>query len=91
MANYIDLVLVKHQEDSEQYWLFQAPRWSHLAEGTEVLCDTKIGKTRGFVVASCTVEPDSAECEMMKLACGATELRKILGTIKFKELDYSDD
>ena len=91
MANYIELVLVKHQK-CPKYFLFQAPRWSHLEPGTEVTCETKHGIATGEVVKSCTVEPNSEEYEMIKLACEADdEIKKILGVIQVKELDYSDD
>lgn len=94
MSKYTDLVLVNGIGTKPQKaYLFQAPAFSHLKPGTEVLLDKDGNHYRGTIICSLTEENDSEATEAMRVACGANEgpLAKIIGYFRYHELDYTDD
>ena len=94
MSKYIDLVLVKHNENGKTF-LFQAPAFSHIEAGTELTVDTTIGKTSGNAIAdSITVEDGSDEMEFIAKAANAKlPLRKVLSQVHRIErtMEYDED
>ena len=92
MSNYIDAVLVKHPS-CDKLFLFQAPAFSYLNEGNNVICETKVSpEAEGEVVAIRTVEKNSAELQFIAKCSGATlPLNKIKAIVRVSELKYEDE
>lgn len=94
MSKYIDLVLVRHNEKGKLF-LFQAPAFSHIEAGTEVIVDTVLGKATGVVIfGSITVEDGSDEMNFVATAAGAkSPLRKVLSVVHRIErtMEYDED
>lgn len=92
MSNYVDLVLVKHDETGKKY-LFQAPGWSYLDEGTKVIVDTCVSDNEpAEVVASYTIDPSSEEFKFICEAAGATlPLKKVVAKVRLSVFKYDDE
>lgn len=89
--NYITLCVCQHK-DSDKLYLFKAPTFTEIKDGTKVIVDTNLGEQEAIVVSSCTVAKESKEFEtMMNLAGAYGELKKVVGYYKFIEYDYSND
>ena len=93
MSNYIDLVLVKLDNDYGT-WLFYAPWMSRLRKGDVVIADTgnDINEARtdkGEVVSVIEVKRDSEEYNFIMEATGAKQLRRVLG--RAVPYDYTDE
>jgi hypothetical protein len=86
---YKDYVLCK-VENSEKPYLFYAPRYTYLEQGDMVIVETKDGEKKAEVIQSITFEESSKEVDFIVRCTGATIIKKILKTIRFKELDYSE-
>ena len=87
---YVDLVLCKHSNDG-RFYLFQAPRFTHLHKGSLVIVDTVHGEKEAEVVNSISCEPDTEEFNFIVDMCKATlPLKRVLKEIAYRELDYSD-
>ena len=85
---YIDLVLCKQRNGQ---FLFYAPAWSHLEEGTDVELDTKYGVQRGEVLKSVTVEQGSKEFDFVIMATNATlPLKRVLAYYTKHEIVYKE-
>lgn len=85
---YVDLVLVKQENDRE--YLFAAPAFSHLKSGTRVLLDTTFGEKEGTVTKRATVEVGSDEYEVMKTLAGGGVFRQIKGVVMVHEFKWSE-
>ena len=88
---YIDLVLCKHSE-SGKLFLFEAPPFSYLAKGDEVIVETRHGETSATVRMSYTVEAESKAYDFIVEAAGATHpLKRVLKECQYKELIYKEE
>jgi len=96
MTNYVDLVLVIFTSDvndkrSKRY-LFEAPGFAHIQDGSKVICNVKDGTETGWVVSSYTVDKNSEEYNFMCECTSATlPLKRIKSKIREIELDYEDE
>jgi hypothetical protein len=87
---YKDYVLCK-VENSEKPYLFNAPRFSHLKKDDRVIVETQNGEKEATVLGSMTLGDDEEDViDFIVHATGATIIKKVLKTIRFKELDYSE-
>lgn len=93
MSNYIDLVLVKLDNDYGT-WLFYAPWMSRLRKGDIVIADTgnDINETRtekGEVVSVIEVKRGGEEYNFIMEAMRTKRLRRVLG--RAVPYDYKDE
>jgi hypothetical protein len=87
---YKDYVLCKLEESDKPY-LFYAPRWSHIKDGSDVIVETKDGEKPAKVMCSITLgDNEENAIEFITKATGATIIKKVLRVMSFKELDYSE-
>lgn len=84
----ISLVAVKHKDEHNRCFLFEAPRFCGLKVGETVLVDTQYGEDIGKVVAvEEYVQTNSEIYEFIIKAMGATEpLKRIVG--RYKKYEY---
>lgn len=88
---YIDLVLCKVEGETKAE-LFQAPRFSHLKAGDDVLVDTAYGEKHAKVINSMSVDPEYEEHRFILDATGATEpLKRVLSQIRYKAFTYEEE
>ena len=90
---YIDLVLCKNGKN-KQTFLFQAPGFSRLSTGDEVICDTVLGKQKMTVVEVMSISnaTEPRAYNMVLKAAGATEpLKKVISKIEYSEFKYEED
>jgi len=93
MSEYIDVVLVKHHETDYETYMFQAPRWSYLKEGDEVIVETCRGEQKATVVASYTVSPEYNEEEfnfILKASKAKLPLKKVLKKVEYETFSYPE-
>ena len=91
---YIDLVLVKHKPTDHETYLFQAPRWSGLKKGDEVVVETSRGEKHGVVIDCHTTSPeyDTNEFGFIITASKATlPLKKVLQKVEYKTFVYPEE
>lgn len=89
--SYITLCVCR-RKDSDKLYLFKAPTFKGIKDGTMAVVDTNLGEQEMVVLASCTVEKDSKEFEtIMTLAHEYGELKKVIGYYNFIKYDYSND
>lgn len=89
--DYIDLVVCKH-EGCDKAFLFIAPAFSYLSEGTRVIVATKYGEKEAIVQASASVRKDSTEFATITAAAGAYEpLQRVLYKVRRDALEYKED
>ena len=94
MAKYVDLVLARHDTESRcaTDYLFEAPSWTYLNAGDEIMVDTKNGIAHATVEAVCTVTKDSSEYWFIVKACKAyAPLRRVLSRVMYREFTYEDE
>lgn len=90
MNKYIDLVLCKHPLHDKKY-LFIAPPFSHLPNGSHVIVETKNGEQLAIVCQSITVEKPSSDFDFAIEATGAKlPLARVLKEIKYIDICYDD-
>jgi len=94
-----DVVLVKFRDEGIPY-LFEAPKYSHISAGTDVMVETVNEDGDGVVLAKAKVirstniniRYDKEELEMLIEACRATlPLRRVRSIITVNELEYDDE
>ena len=84
--SYMYLVLCKH-EGCEKPYLFEAP--TQVFPDTEVLVETRKGKSVAKVIGSQFVDRDSELCKMLiELAGAKLPLKRVLGKYTFTEFNY---
>lgn len=88
MANFVDLVLVKHQ-NSDKKLLFVAPKFSCLKENDIVVVDTKHGNSLAYVIDSYTIDINSEEFDFIKKSLDIQEFKRVL--FKCKKLDWEKE
>ena len=87
---YIDLVLCKHEGNSD-YYLFYAPSFSNLV-GLEVIVETKHGEAKAVVEDSLTIDPTDEKFKFILKLAGATKpLRKVVSKVKYYGFVYDDE
>lgn len=88
---YIDLVSCKHSKNGNVF-LFQAPAWSHLKKGDDVIVDTIRGEHPAFVVDAITVDIDSDTFNFIVDSMEATlPLKRVLKKFDYKTFEYEED
>lgn len=93
MSEYIDLVLVKHHETDYETYMFQAPRWSDLKKGDEVIVETCIGEQKAKVIDSYTISTDYNEEEfnfILTASKAKLPLKKVLKKVEYHEYSYPE-
>lgn len=89
---YIDYVLCAHPGCVNKY-IFQAPAWSGLKAGDEVIVETRRGKQPATVIDVYTGPFGDSEplTTFFARAMGVTlPLKKVLKKIEYTELQYDD-
>lgn len=92
-SQYIDLVLCKHH-NNDRYFLFQAPEFSGLQNGDQVIVETRKGEKEAIVIDKTTVNTtsDNDFIEFAMTVCNATHpLKKVLKKVVYIELKYGDE
>lgn len=87
MANYVDVVAVKF-DDEGQVYLYRAPKFSHLKPGTDVLTEDDVVCE---VVSTMTCEANGEDLEFVMAVAGITELPKLKAVFYRSDLEYGDD
>ena len=88
---YIDIVLCRHPYGSKTF-LFQAPAWSGLTQGDDVIVDTINGTQPAQVAHVYTVEQDSKIEDFVICASGAYKpLKRILKRVIYRDFDYPEE
>ena len=83
---FIDLVIVQFPVDKNKY-LFQAPAFTHLAQGDEVLVETT--RQIGTVLDSCTLTLDDDKYNFVCNALGVLKpLPKIKSIVTYKDIHW---
>lgn len=92
--NYCDLLICVYPDSREKRnFLFQTVWYSGINPDDEVIVETKYGKQRALVVQVLeAVAKDSPELEFIAKATNATlPLKKVLKTVKYKDIEYGED
>lgn len=91
---FIDLVIVSYPV-STRVDLFEAPAFTHLEQGDEVLVqevENYAGKRHGIVVDSVTVTKDDDKYNFILNAMHAEKpLQRVLSKIVYREIDWKED
>ena len=88
---YIDLALVEVVGYSGLF-LVEAPRFTYLKDGDQVIISDGENEKLCRVVMSITVDPESEEYKFIVTAMGAKEpLMKITKKIIYHDLEYRED
>ena len=89
---FIDLVIVTYPVSTRRD-LFEAPAFTHLEQGDEVLvqdCENN-GKRHGIVVDSVTVTKDDDKYNFILNAMRAEKpLQRVLSKIIYREIDWKE-
>ena len=90
--SYIDIVAVRYSDsETAKIFLFQAPAWTNLKPGDEVLCETSCGQSRGHVLAVDTMGDDSDEYNLVLTLNRGKQLPKIRAKIIYHTYEYADE
>ena len=91
MSDYICVVVVDKLSDTE-HKLYQAPAFSSIKPGDEVICETPEGERNGIVVDVEDVSKSNRFFEFVLNAMKATlPLPKIISIVSYKELEYESE
>lgn len=96
MDKYIDLVICDVERNgrlgkSQEIKVCQAPAWSGLERGDEVIIGREHEEARGVVKRLYTIENGGAELEFILVASGhVPPLYKILKKVLYKEFEYQE-
>lgn len=91
-GDYIDVVACKH-DGCDKIYLFAAPSWETLREGSEVIVDTASGNQKVKVVSTNTManDPNDSDTKFLMLVSGATwPLKRVLSRVETRDLDWLD-
>ena len=93
MAEYIDLVICKHEDDSYgRQMLCCAPAWAILESGDHVLVEGIDRAYEVIVVNKLTVDPTSDIYQFILDAANfKTPLKRLLKKIEYREFEYEED
>lgn len=87
---YIDLVLAESKQTKFKA-LFQAPAWSHLKKGDEIIVPQNEPPHTIEVLAVLTIDPESDQYKFIVGVSQATEpLLKVLAKIEYETLKYEE-
>ena len=89
---FIDLVVVSFPLDKRNY-LYEAPRWTGLEQGDDIVVQEKDGyKHEGIVIDSVTVTKDDDKYNFIVNAMGAEKpLARVVSKIEYRKLDWKED
>lgn len=92
MNNYVKYVVCKHTDNGKIY-LFNAPFYSNINSGDEVLVDTQFGEKRATVLETCDVCTGSDVEKTLLMLTGANKktIKRVIGKYNFIKFDYEDD
>lgn len=93
MAERFDVVLVKFPEGPKVY-AFEAPKYSGIKVGDEVIVDSLSKEKRGDVVGvrDFNMNYDDNEFEFMLTATGATTpLKRVIARLKREDMKYEEE
>jgi len=88
---FIDLVAVSFPLDKRNY-LYEAPRWTGLEQGDEVIVQDDDGRHSGIVLDSVTVTKDDDKYNFIVNAMGAEKpLARVIQKVTYHKLDWKED
>lgn len=91
MSDYIGVVVVDKLSVCERR-LYQAPAFSSIKPGDEVICETPEGERNGIVVDVEDISKTNHYLEFVLNAMQATlPLPKIISIVSYKELEYESE
>ena len=96
---FIDIVAVRFCVNNDpkdlltELHLFEAPAWSALKEGSEVMVnDFYLGERMAKVVKCYTINPSSEEFEfILAITNSGKKLGRVLGKIDYTEFKYEEE
>ena len=88
---YIDLVICKAYRESKPQ-IYQAPPWSGLKAGDEVIVESVKGESHAVVDRAINVDStDTRELDFIMTLGGEKKLKKILKKVEYKVYEYEED
>ena len=89
MVKFIDIALVQH-DDFDTY-TYEAPAFSGLKVGDEVITDGEFKYNTGKVKAVCTINPNSDEFGYILALEGTEKLRRIMAKVEYTDFVYPEE
>lgn len=91
MRDYIDLVLCETCTGNRE--IFQAPKFSHLAEGDMVIAENGDGEVMTNVIKSISIGTNDEDFDFLKAALKfeLEDLNRIKSRVYYRELEYKED
>lgn len=91
MSKYIDVVIATLEYDGTPR-LYEAPAFSHLSHGDEIMVEGENSDERAYVVGSNAYDPNSDEFKMLIWASDTLfPLPRVLAKVVYSKFEYPEE